>query len=383
MRLVVAGLMMIWTSNATAQTNQALAFPGAEGFGRFASGGRGGEFYHVTTLADSGAGSLRDAVSRGPRIVVFDVSGYIALQSILRVTSNLTIAGQTAPGDGIATRNYEVSFTDASNVVVRYIRFRQGITPGQDKKSAVNFNRARNLIFDHVSIEWGRWDTVDMNDSQDVTFQNCIIGEGVAPQRFGCLCQCDRVTFSHNLFINNHSRNPKAKGKIQYVNNVVYNWEVVGLVGGHSETNHWLDVIGNYFIAGPDSSRHFVGEFKPTDQVFESGNYADLNQDSRLNGRLIVADDFGAGDNAPTFLAAAVFGGSSKLTVEPAAAAYSNVVAQAGCSLRRDAVDRRLIADVQSLGTRGEIIRDPAEVGGFGELPEVHAVPRLSVPADF
>ena len=134
-RLVVAGLMMIWTSNATAQTNQALAFPGAEGFGRFASGGRGGEFYHVTTLADSGAGSLRDAVSRGPRIVVFDVSGYIALQSILRVTSNLTIAGQTAPGDGIATRNYEVSFTDASNVVVRYIRFRQVSRRGRTKKA--------------------------------------------------------------------------------------------------------------------------------------------------------------------------------------------------------------------------------------------------------
>lgn len=381
--LVLAGSITIGSANAAAPTNQVLAFPGAEGFGRFATGGRGGEFYHVTTLADFGPGSLRDAVSRGPRIVVFDVGGYIMLKSILRVASNLTIAGQTAPGEGVATRNYEVSFTDASNVIVRYVRFRQGITPGQDRKSAVNFNHARDLIFDHVSIEWGRWDTVDMNDSQDVTFQNCIIGEGVAPQRFGCLCQCDRVTFSHNLFINNHSRNPKAKGKIQYVNNVVYNWEVVGLVGGHSETNHWLDVIGNYFIAGPDSRRHFVGEFKPTDQVYQSGNYADLNRDGRLNGRPVVADDFGAGEDAPTFLAAAVFSGLSQVTVESAAAAYSNVVAQAGCSLHRDTVDRRLLADVQSLGRLGKTIRDPAAVGGFGELPEIRAGPRGFSPGDF
>jgi len=359
------------------------AFPGAEGFGQFASGGRGGGFYHVTTLADAGAGSLRDAVSRGPRVLVFDVSGYIALKSILHVGSDLTIAGQTAPGDGIATRNYEISFAGASNVVVRYLRFRQGVTPGQDKKSAVNITRARDLIFDHVSIEWGRWDTVDMNDSENVTFQNCIIGEGVAPQRFGCLCQCDRVTFSHNLFINNQSRNPKAKGKIQYLNNVIYNWGAVGLVGGHSGTNHWLDVVGNYFIAGPDSGGYFLGEFKPTDQVFQSGNYADLNRDGRLNGRPVRSDDFGTGENTPTFLATAVFGKPANVMVESAAAAYSNAVAQAGCSLHRDAVDDRLIADVQSLGTRGKIIRDPVEAGGFGELKEIHVVPGALVPGDF
>jgi pectate lyase len=371
-------LAMAWTAGAAS-----LAFPGAEGFGRFASGGRGGEFYHVTTLADSGPGSLRDAVSRGHRVVVFDVSGYIALESILHVGSDLTIAGQTAPGDGTATRNYEVSFAGVSNVVVRYIRFRQGVTPGQDKKSAVNVIHSRDLIFDHVSIEWGRWDTVDMNDSVNVTLQNCIIGEGVAPQRFGCLCQCDNVTFSHNLFINNQSRNPKAKGKIQYVNNVVYNWGVVGLVGGHSETNHFLDVIGNYFIQGASSSGRFLGEFKPTDRVFQSGNYADLNKDGRLNGRPVVADDFGAGENAATLLAASAIGATANVTVEPAAAAYSNVVAHAGCSLHRDAVDRRLIADVQSLGPRGTTIRDPEEAGGFGDLKEIHAAPRSFAGDDF
>ena len=372
------GLALAWTARAAT-----LAFPGAEGFGQFASGGRGGEFYHVTTLADSGPGTLRDAVSRSHRVVVFDVSGYIPLQSILQVGSDLTIAGQTAPGDGIATKNYEVSFAGASNVVVRYIRFRQGVTPGQDRKSAVNIIRARDLIFDHVSMEWGRWDVVDMNDSANVTFQNCILGEGVAPQRFGCLCQCDQVTFSHNLFINNQSRNPKAKGKIQYVNNVVYNWGAVGLVGGHSETNHWLDVMGNYFIQGPSSSGRFLGEFKSTDKVFQSCNYADLTRDGRLNGRPVAADDFGTGAAAPTFLAAFANGAPTNVMVEPAAMAYSNVVAQAGCSLHRDIVDRRLIADAQSLGARGRTIRDPGEAGWFGELKETHAAAGPFTSKDF
>jgi pectate lyase len=374
--LLLAFLVSISFTVAVGQKT-AIAFPGAEGFARFTSGGRGGEIYHVTTLADSGPGSLRDAVSSGHRIVVFDVSGYIALQSILRVASDLTIAGQTAPGDGIATRNYEVSFTDVSNVVVRYLRFRQGVTRGQDRKSAVNITHAHDLIFDHVSIEWGRWDTVDMNESANVTLQNCIVGQGVAPQQFGCLCQCDHVTFSHNLFVNNHSRNPKAKGTIQYVNNVVYNWGVAGLVGGHSETNHFLDVIGNYFVAGQNSSGGFAAEFRPTDHVFQSGNYVDLNRDGQLNGRLVVADDFGEGAGAPTLIASSALGTPASVTIEPAAVAWSNVIAHAGCSLHRDPVDARLIADAQSLGTRGNAIRDPADAGGFGELKEVHATTPL------
>ena len=122
---------------------------------------------------------------------------------------------------------------------------------------------AHNIILDHVSIQWGRWDTVDMTDSSDVTIQYSIIGPGIAPQRFGCLCESDNITFSHNLWISNESRNPKAKGKIQFINNVVYNWGKVGLVGGHSEGEHSLDVIGDVFIKGPSSSDNFASEFSP------------------------------------------------------------------------------------------------------------------------
>jgi hypothetical protein len=355
------------------------AFPGAEGFGAVASGGRGGGVYHVTNLNDDGPGSLRAGVegNSGPRTVVFDVGGYISLKSILRVGSNLTIAGQTAPGDGIGLRDSEISLSGADNVIIRYVRIRQGLVERQDKKSAVNMLGAHDVIFDHVSIQWGRWDTVDMNDCVNVTIQDSIIGPGVAPQRFGCLCQSDGVSFIRNLWISNQSRNPKAKGHVQYVNNVVYNWGVTGYVGGHSGTNHWADVIGNYFIKGPSSGNHFVGEFKPTDQIYQSGNYADLDADGRLNGRPVVPADFGSQDG-PTLVSAPTVVPPVTVIVVSAAEAYQKIVAGAGDSLHRDAVDRRLLDDLTSLGARGQTVHDPAEMGGFGEITGGKPAPTAS-----
>lgn len=271
------------------------AFPGAEGFAAYVTGGRGGEVYHVTHLGESGPGSLRDAVSRGPRIVVFDVSGYIVLRSPLSVRSNITIAGQTAPGDGIATKNYEVSFSGSHNVIVRHIRFRQGLTSGQDRKSAVAIYQGSNMILDHVSIEWGRWDTVDMNASSNITIQNSIIGEGIAPQRFGCLCQSDNITFSHDLLINNHSRNPKAKGMIEFDNNVVYNWELDAFIeGGFSAAESYANVIGNYFIKGPSTGSHgpFAGG-NTNFHIYAAGNFYDEDRSAPLGGRPTTVEDLG------------------------------------------------------------------------------------------
>jgi hypothetical protein len=341
------------------------AFPGAQGYGALATGGRAGEVYHVTNLDDSGPGSFRDAVSRGPRIVVFDVGGYIELSSPISVRSNITIAGQTAPGDGIATRNYEVSFSGSNNVIIRHIRFRQGLTPGQDRKSAVNIATGTNMIFDHVSIEWGRWDTVDMTGSSNITIQYSIIGEGIAPQNFGCLCQSDSITLSHDVWINNQSRNPKAKGlPVQYVSNVVYNWGVTGLVGGHSAADHYLDVINNYFIAGPSSNANFVGDFTSTDQVYHSGNFVDFDMDGQLNGREVVDADFAGASLIQTPSASPPV----PVTPDSAGDAYAIAVAGAGASLNRDAVDARLVVYLTSLGGQGQIIDDPADVGGFGVL---------------
>jgi len=223
------------------------------------------------------------------------------------------------------------------------------------------------MIFDHCSIEWGRWDCLGLTQgSHNITFQNCVIGEGVDPQRFGSLS--DSVidsTYTHNLWINNQSRNPKAKGKIQYVNNVVYNWGVCGLVGGHSAGEHFQDVVGNYFIAGPNFDSHFVGELKPTDHVYQQGNFADSDKDGTLNGREVVPADFGKGENVPTFVAAPSSGSLETLKIESAASALTNILAQAGCSLHRDAVDARLIDAVQSFGKRGKTIHSEAEVGAL------------------
>ena len=352
------------------------AFPGAEGFGQFASGGS--ELFHVTTLGDSGPGSFRDAVSQPGRIVVFDVGGLIRLKSNVAVSSRTTLAGQTAPGEGVTLYGASVSFSGQSNVVVRYLRFREGIG-GDRGKCSVNISKGSAMIFDHCSIEWGRWDCLGVTQgSHDITFQHCIIGEGIDPQRFGSLSDSvTNLTFTHNLWINNQSRNPKAKGRIQYVNNVVYNWGVCGLVGGHSGADHFLDAVGNCFIAGPNSNPHCVGQFAATDHVFQRDNLADTDKDGQWNARTLVAADFGSGSGAPTFLAGPSVAPLTNLTVEPATTALSNVLAHAGCSLHRDPVDARLMDEVKSLGTRGKISHTEAEAGGLGPFQEVHAPANL------
>lgn len=349
---------------ATAQTN--LAFPGAEGFGQFATGGSGEVTYHVTTLDDSGTNSFRDAVSKPHRTVVFDVSGIIRLKSNVAVSSDVSILGESASGDGITLYGRSVSFSGQKNVIVRYLRFREGIN-GDRGKCSVNLSSGSNMIFDHCSIEWGRWDCLGLTQgSHDITFQNCIIGEGVDPQRFGSLTDSvTNITYTHNLWINNQSRNPKAKGKIQYVNNVVYNWGVCGLVGGHSGADHFQDVMGNYFIAGPNSNKSAAGQFSATDHVFQKDNFVDLDKDGTLNGQALLPANFGSGDGAPTFVDAPSNGSLAGLRIQSAATALTNVLAEAGCSLKRDAHDQRLIDAVKSFGTRGKIIHDEKEVGGL------------------
>jgi len=360
--------MLFMLKAVAGQTNHALAFPEAEGFGQFASGGNGKETVHVTNLGDSGAGSFREAVSHAGRSIVFDVGGTIRLKANVAVSSRLTLAGETAPGEGITIYGRSVSFSGQSNIIVRYLRFREGIA-GDRGKCSVNISGGSNMVFDHCSIQWGRWDCLGVTQgSRDITFQNCIIGQGIDPQRFGSLSDSvTNITYSHNLWIDNQSRNPKAKGWIQYVNNVIYNWGVCGLVGGHSAADHFLDVVGNYFIAGPNSSAHFVGEFKSTDHVFQKDNFVDLNKNGKLDGRLAGAEDFGKGDSGTTLETNWTIIPLTNVTVESAQAALSNVLANAGCSLRRDALDASLIEEVKSFGTRGKIIHAEAEAAASKE----------------
>ncbi len=388
----------VWWSLATAHAASPLpAFPGAEGFGAAATGGRGGDVYHVTTLADAGPGSFRDAVSQPHRTVVFEVGGTIRLASNVNVSSHLTIAGETAPGEGICLYGGSVSLGGQANIIIRYLRFREGIAGDRGKKSLGMDRGAHDIIIDHCSIGWGRWDNLGITvGSHDITVQHCLLAEAIHPQSFGALIDSvERVTLSHNLWQSNESRNPKAKGTIQYINNVVYNWGQTGLCGGHSAADHSLDVIGNYFIKGPSSNDRFAGQFLASDHVYQTGNYADLDGDGQLNGHPIAAEDFHRADEEkytlPTFVSAPAMHPAIAVTLEPAARAYARVVAGAGCSLRRDAVDLRLIGELTSLGKKGATLphtdpRGEALVDGLGEVrggPAAADTDRDGIPDDW
>jgi hypothetical protein len=346
--------------------SQQPAFPGAEGFGATATGGRGGVVCHVTNLNDSGPGSLREAVGQPNRTVVFDIGGVIKVNRRISVASKVTIAGQTAPGEGIVIYGPGISFSGSNNIIARYLRFHGSIDMPRGG-CVVVIDNADNIILDHCSITWGRWDNLHIKESTNITVQYCINGESIDPQRFGALLENPtNLSIHHCLWIDNQSRNPKAKAAIQVINNVVYNWGKSGLVGGHSAALHYQDVLNNYFIAGPSSTDNFLSMFTATDHVFHHGNYKDLNKDGILNGELVTTEDFvkeGATLEATPH-------NSPPIPVKPdsADAAYRIVLAQAGASLVRDQVDARLISQLASLGTKGQIINTESVVGGQGAV---------------
>lgn len=290
---------------ASAADGQLLAFPGAEGFGRFTTGGRGGEIYHVTNLNDSGTGSLRDAVSKGGRIIVFDVSGVIELKSALVFKGNNTILGQTAPGEGVQVYGDRISFSNASNLIVRHMRFRMGIT-GTSGADACGVANGTDMIFDHLSVLWGRdenfsvsWDNKNTRPA-NITIQNSIIGQGLQSHSCGGLIQTiGGVTLYRNLYVENKTRNPKVKGLNQFVNNVVYNWgDGGGYIMSDSEGDSWADIENNYFVKGPwnGSTDPFVRGIK-TFRYFGAGNYYDENKDGVLNGHLMTEDEMRGAQN--------------------------------------------------------------------------------------
>jgi pectate lyase len=341
--------------------SQTLAFPGAEGFGATASGGRGQQVVVVSNLQDDGPGSFRVAASQSNVTVVFATSGVVHLKSNMELGSNLTIAGQTSMGSGITIADAKVSMSHAQNIIIRYVRFRGGITESP-KVSSLNLSDAAHVMLDHLSIEWGRWDNIQTNGNNYSTIQNSIIGQGIVPQRFGCLCESDYLTLSHNLWIDNKSRNPKGKGHIQYINNVVYNWGVDGYVGGHGAEDHFADLIGNYFIKGPDSSDSFIGEFTKTDHTYQRDNYVDLDRNGKLDGRLATREDFekvNADVVAEPFAKPII-----PVNTEPASKIVQQIAQSAGDSLCRDAVDRGLVSELLSYGRLGALIANESEIGG-------------------
>ncbi len=285
MKTFLLPLLMLFAVTVQAQQ---LAFPGAEGYGAYATGGRGCQVVHVTNLNAAGTGSLADAVSQSNRFVVFDVGGVIDITGkSITIASNITIAGQTAPGEGITIYGGRVIASKAKNVIMRYIRMRGGKSVNSSK-CTLTLDNCENFIMDHCSVSWGPWDNVHIKDANNITWQYCINSEGIEPQRFGSITDGTRNwTIHHCLWADNKSRNPKMKCYLQYYNNVVYNYGM-GIVGGHSAADNYQDVMNNYFIAGPDGSYKYFDDWTSTDHLYSTGNYYDGNCDGVLNGTLIT-----------------------------------------------------------------------------------------------
>ena len=358
-RKVVFLLLSLVALTAPAQQ---LAFPGAEGFAAYATGGRGGKVVHVTNLNASGAGSLADAVSQPNRIVVFDVGGVINITNAsITISSDITIAGQTAPGEGITIYGGRVIASGNKNIIIRYLRMRGGKSVAE-KKCTLTMDDCENVILDHCDVSWGPWDNVHITNAKDITFQSCIISEGIEPQRFGAITDGTRNwTICHCLWINNKSRNPKMKCYLQYYNNVVYNYGM-GIIGGHSAADNYQDVMNNYFIAGPDGSQKYFDDWTETDHLYSTGNYFDGNCDGKLNGTLIT--DY----NKATAMSKPYFNATHPMNVMNAADAYQDVAENVGASRVRDIHDRRLIEHLTSLGKKGSFIANEDDLGGIGSV---------------
>lgn len=348
---------------------QQLAFPTAEGFGRFATGGRNGTVYHVTNLNDAGVGSFRDAVSKSNRTVIFDVGGLIRITTRVIVASNITIAGQTAPGDGICIYGNGLSFSNANNTIVRYIRIRMGIN-GDSGKDAIAIASGSNMIFDHVSVSWGRDGTFDINpdsgrEIKDITIQNCIIAQGLETHSTGGLMQTTGgISALRNLYIDNNTRNPKVKGINQFVNNVVYNWKVGAYILGDSEGPSAANVSNNYFINGPTTASAAFTRGNLNFHLFAENNFQDANKDGVLNGFAIPQSSYGTVAWEPQ-----PYPYPTVTQLNPVAA-YHYVLAHAGASKQRDQVDARLVTELTSLGTLGQTISNEnnAPMSGPGTI---------------
>ena len=342
------------TGGSTASTGPALAFPGAQGFGKKATGGRNGVVYHVTNLNDSGAGSFRDAVSASNRIVVFDVGGYIQLKTAVSAKSNLTIAGQTAPGQGIGFRGGEISFANSSNVICRHIRIRPGSDTASTDDDALSLYRAKNVMIDHSSFEFGPWNNIDgvSDDWQnypvtDITIQDSLIADPTG-QQFGAHTESVSSQWSwyRNIFANSHNRNPLAKVNNVFVNNVLYNCSAGYTT--HTSTAFQHDILNNYFIFGPASTGTDNTWFQvdQNQSIYYAGNLKDTNLNGTLDGTTTTPYWY---QGTGTVLSSAWSSDATATTpLDPASAA--RVAMSIAGTLPRDPIDALIISQVMTLG---------------------------------
>jgi pectate lyase len=343
---------------------QVPAFPGAEGFGAMTTGGRGGSVIEVTNLNDSGTGSLRSAIqASGARTVVFRISGTIELQSELRISNgNLTIAGQTAPGDGICLSNYPLTI-DADNVIIRFIRSRHGDLSGSEGDAMWGRNQ-ENIIIDHCSMSWSVDEAASFYDNKNFTLQYCILSESLyasvhskGNHGYGGIWGGQGVTFHHNLLAHHTSRNPRFNGSrytgqpdlelVDHRNNVIYNWGFNSAYGGEAG-NH--NIVANYYRSGPATSSSVRDRIvNPDDNENGYGYY--YIEGNVTDGFPAVTDDNWLGvDGVSQEVKDQIRLNSPleapSLTPHSAYEAFEHVLASAGARLpKRDAIDARIIRE--------------------------------------
>lgn len=392
------------------QAEEALAFPGAEGFGKHATGGRGGRVMYVTKLTDDGSpGTLRYAVNQsGPRYILFAVSGNIELSSGLSIKNgDVTIAGQTAPGGGITLKNYPVT-VDADNVIIRYLRFRMG-DEAQQEADALGGRFHKNIIVDHCSMSWSTDECVSFYANENFTLQWCIISESLrnsvhakGAHGYGGVWGGKKASFHHNLLAHHDSRNPRLgemAGKafaltdlVDVRNNVIYNWGNNSLYGAEGMN---VNLVNNYYKPGPATLKK--DRIISIDKNKNSGTEVyDTWGRFYINGNLVEGSTLATNDNwtygvynqfhnsygtipesdKAAMRMAAPHPIENNVATYNAKQAYRQVLAWSGAALTRDDVDARVLQDVRngtytangSAGSKNGIIDSQRDVGGWPEL---------------
>lgn len=399
------------TVTTTPVSEVALAFKGAEGFGRNATGGRGGKVLMVTNLNDSGPGSLRWACDQsGARYILFNVSGYIVLKSRLVIQQgDVTIAGQTAPGDGICIKDFGVIIS-ADNVIIRFMRFRLG-DDAQQEADALEARFHKNIIIDHCSMSWSTDETASFYANENTSLQWCIISESLknsvhakGAHGYGGIWGGKNASFHHNLLAHHDSRNPRLgeeAGKafaltdlVDLRNNVIYNWGSNSCYGGESMN---ANIVNCYYKPGPATSKkeriiaidknltEGTEVYNRWGSFFIDGNYmegsAKTTEDNWSYGvinQLHAKYGMLSKDEWSKIKRSTPFDIGNNIFTHSAIEAYDRVVAVAGASFSRDSADLRIISDVihrtySSPGSNGSlngIIDAPSDAGGYPALKQ-------------
>lgn len=373
--------------NCSAQKNAAniaestpIAFPGAEGYGKYATGGRGGKIFIVSNLNDKGSNSFREAAeAKGKRIVVFAVSGTIHLETKLSIKGDVTIAGQTAPGDGICLADNSVSL-GGDNIIVRYLRFRMGdkyqkggMVDGNGGDDAFGGTKRKNIIIDHCSMSWSTDEVFSVYAGDSTTLQWNLISEPLnysyhfeegdkdyEHHGFGGIWGGLHMTAHHNLFAHCNNRNPRFNGIrhtptefVDYRNNVIYDWGGNNIYAGEGGD---YNIINNYFKYGPNTSKSVryrivnpgKNETIGFGKWYVNGNYVDEAKDVSQNNWLGVHMGNGGTEDDKKNTVINKPHDAWSIPTQTAEEAYESVLKFVGASFKRDTLDDRIINDVKN-----------------------------------